>query len=155
MHAHMSSALVSPSTSVLSVSPDPEEHQALRRILPPANWKIAAVRSIAEAREYLSAFPVSIVLCARNLPDGDWKDLLRQVHQTDCPPEVVVFARHADDWLWADVLELGGYDVIESPFDGQELYRVASLAGARARDLARLHRATGIGADVVLQSAAR
>jgi DNA-binding response OmpR family regulator len=34
----------------------------------------------------------------------------------------------ADDHLWAEVLNLGGYDVLAKPFDGCELFRALSSA---------------------------
>ena len=37
------------------------------------------------------------------------------------PPVVIVTSRIADDSLWAEVLNLGGYDVLAKPFREAEL----------------------------------
>jgi DNA-binding response OmpR family regulator len=42
-----------------------------------------------------------------------------------------VTSRLADERLWAEVLSLGGYDVLMKPFDVSEVYRVIRLACER------------------------
>ena len=138
---------LSAGVKVLSISPNDEDYQALRLIFSHTNWTIIRVESVADALAYLKTHEMTVVLSACNLRDGVWKDVLNAVRRLDHPPEVVVFAPHADDWLWADVLELGGYDVLESPFDATEVYRVVSLAWLRTRDLARLDQATCVKCD--------
>ena len=131
------------SVQVLCVSANKDDSQALNRIFGRTNWQMTAVHSISEALKALRLKPAPVVLCDSSLPDGTWKDLLQRARSMEQPPEVVVFSSQADEWLWADVLELGGYDVLESPFDVPEVYRVISLAWLRAKDLARLQAATG------------
>jgi hypothetical protein len=63
------------------------------------------------------------VICERSLPDGEWKDLLGKT------PRLIVTSYAADESLWAEVLNLGGYDVLAQPFDEQEVRRVVALAG--------------------------
>jgi nucleotide-binding universal stress UspA family protein len=41
---------------------------------------------------------------------------------------MLVVSRHADERLWAEVLNLGGFDVLTLPFDRDELGRVLSSA---------------------------
>jgi DNA-binding response OmpR family regulator len=43
-------------------------------------------------------------------------------------PLLIVTSRLADEHLWAEVLNLGGYDVLMKPFDRLEVLRVISLA---------------------------
>ena len=37
------------------------------------------------------------------------------------PPRFVVSSRLADDHVWAEVLNLGGYDVLCTPFEAREV----------------------------------
>jgi hypothetical protein len=39
-----------------------------------------------------------------------------------------VSSRLADESLWAEVLNLGGYDLLQTPFEPSELFRVLHLA---------------------------
>jgi hypothetical protein len=45
----------------------------------------------------------------------------------DCrfPPNFIVFSCLADEFLWAEVLNLGGFDVLMTPFEPEEVLRVA------------------------------
>ena len=36
-------------------------------------------------------------------------------------PRLIVFSRQVDDRLWAEVLNLGGFDVLATPFRKEEL----------------------------------
>jgi hypothetical protein len=42
--------------------------------------------------------------------------------------------------MWAEVLNLGGYDVLPEPFDGSEVIRILSLAWLHWRDKYRCAR---------------
>jgi hypothetical protein len=44
------------------------------------------------------------------------------------PPNLIVSSRLADDRLWAEVLNLGGYDVLARPFNRVEVIRVVQAA---------------------------
>ena len=70
------------------------------------------------------------LLCrqAHERPAGGWQDLLNGVLDMPTPPNVIVTAPDADDLLWSDVLNRGGYDVLARPFDRAEVVRIISLA---------------------------
>ena len=44
------------------------------------------------------------------------------------PPKLIVSSRLADHRLWAEVLNLGGFDVLMTPFETEEVLRVTSSA---------------------------
>jgi DNA-binding response OmpR family regulator len=70
------------------------------------------------------------------MPDGNWNTILLGLRELPDPPSVVVVSRFADEHLWAEVLNLGGYDVLATPFDRSEVLRVLYLAWtAREREL--------------------
>jgi CheY-like chemotaxis protein len=114
--------------SILLVSPHQPDQTALRQILHHADWEIARVSGCQEAIRSLQSTCSSVVLCERDLPDGTWKDILDFAAQLPHPPLVLVTSRHADEGLWAEVLNLGGYDVLLKPFDRSEVTRVIGMA---------------------------
>src|SRR5947208_1062918 len=57
-----------------------------------------------------------------------WKDLLRHLWTMEFPPALVVADRLADERLWAEVLNLGGYDLLTKPFVEKEVIHVLSTA---------------------------
>jgi DNA-binding NtrC family response regulator len=114
--------------SVLAISPYEDDHIFLNSIFGHSKWQIRGVRSWREAVEYLSKNPTPVVVCERDLPDCSWKDVLSELAALPGQPLLVVTSRLADDDLWAEVLNLGGYDVLMKPFDKTEVFRVISLA---------------------------
>jgi DNA-binding response OmpR family regulator len=101
---------------------------ALLHILSDTEWTLYWNTTGADAAETLRRRPVNVVLCDRDLPDGNWKNLLHAAASLATPPPVIVTARFATERLWAEVLSLGGHDVLTKPFDADEVIRTVSLA---------------------------
>ena len=114
--------------SVLAVSSADEDHVSLEHVFSHSNWQLERARSYREAGELLRERAFPVIICAARLPDGTWKDLLRQLGAYAVPPRLIVASATADDDLWGEVLDLGGYDVLGKPFDAAEVIRVVSLA---------------------------
>jgi DNA-binding NtrC family response regulator len=115
--------------TVLLVSPFEEDHAALRAILHRSEWLVSGAKGILEAMTILAGQPpIPVVICERDLPMGDWTALLESMQLLSCPPHLIVSSRQADNRLWAEVLNLGGYDVLATPFDRAEVLRTVQLA---------------------------
>jgi DNA-binding NtrC family response regulator len=115
-------------TMVLAVSGNHEELEQLQRLFTESSWMLQALGTLADAKRWLGQNPAPVVLCASQLPDGDWKDMLQVTAQIDPSPNLVVASRLADNRLWAEVLNLGGYDVLPLPTNAAEMFR--TLSGA-------------------------
>jgi DNA-binding response OmpR family regulator len=72
-----------------------------------------------------------VLLCERGHADGNWDDLLTATARLPAPPNLIVFSRLADESLWATVLNLGGFDVLTTPFEPDEVLRITSAAWSR------------------------
>ena len=114
--------------TVLAVCPSDQDSKCLHEIFRHSNWDVRYVKNRCEAAKALRDGRLGVVLCEALLPDGDWKDILSEVSTMPTAPPVIVTSLHADDWLWAEVLNLGGYDVLAKPFDLKEVVRITSLA---------------------------
>jgi DNA-binding NtrC family response regulator len=116
--------------SILVVSSHAEDLTSLRNILNHRDWKISHCASVHDACEHMQndATETCVVVTESSLPDGTWKDLLHAADARQQPPLVLVTSRHADDRLWGEVLNLGGYDVLLKPFDRSEVVRVIGMA---------------------------
>jgi len=100
--------------------------------------EIRTASSCGEAVDVLRLNPaIGLVLTDLSLPDGSWFDVLNRVGDISANAEVVVCARVADERLWTQVLEAGGFDVLVEPYQAVEVKRIldAALAG-RSRRLA-------------------
>ena len=113
------------------ISPLEEDHSLLQSSLNGTEWNIRWARNGQAAQDTLRRDSISVVISERDLPEGTWKDILEQLRALPRPPLLIVTSPQADDRLWAEVLNLGGYDVLAKPLRGSEVARVVGLAGAR------------------------
>jgi DNA-binding response OmpR family regulator len=113
--------------TLLTINLNQDDRHSLECFLDRDSWTLQAARSLREATTLLRANP-NLILCEKDLPDGSWKDVFREAVDLDNPPPIVVVSRHADERLWAEVLNLGGYDVLLRPFERSEVSRVMDMA---------------------------
>ena len=114
--------------SALLVSAVEEDREFLGRVFSQQGWLLYTTRVPETALAFLRDNPIPVVVTERNSPFGDWKDLLAAIQQLPNAPLFIVSARLADDYLWAEALNLGAYDVLPKPFETAEVERVLGSA---------------------------
>lgn len=120
--------------TVLVVSPIEDDHFELRRLLRDPQWRVLPAQTLQQAWLALRQQHVDIVITECSFPDGlSWRDLLEEVHEADRPQPLIVASHRADECLWAEVLNLGGYDLLMKPFHASEVLRVLEMAARHAR----------------------
>jgi DNA-binding response OmpR family regulator len=132
---------ISEVVTVLSVSPIEEDHTVLGCIFKQpewntytgATWSLTPVLTLEAAIVELRCNSISIVLSESDLLPGSWKEVLAEIGKAPNPPLLVVTSRLADDYLWAEALNIGAYDVLAKPFDATEVIRIVSLAWLRRK----------------------
>ena len=117
--------------ALLAVSSQEEDHASLRRILCDANWQVVEASDGRDAKPKLLAHKMAVVIFAANLSDGDWNLLLAGARQLPDPPKLIVSLRAVNDRFWAEVPNLGCYDVLARPYMAEEIRRVVGLAWNR------------------------
>jgi two-component system, response regulator, stage 0 sporulation protein F len=91
-------------------------------------WKLFEARDRRKAMECLDSNPVHVVIAESDLPNWNWKRVLFDLRGRAKPPQLVVTSRRADESLWSEVLNVGGYDVMAQPLDSNEVERVIASA---------------------------
>jgi len=102
----------------------PLVHEVFRRL----GWKLFEARDRRRAMECLDRNPVHVVIAESDVPDWNWRRVLKDLRDRAEPPQLVVTSRQADETLWSEVLNVGGYDVMAQPLDSHEIERVVSSA---------------------------
>lgn len=127
--------------TIVAVFPAREDRTSLINIFSRSTWKLQFTGTLRETQTALGLFPGAVISGVR-LSDGhSWTDLLREMQKMECPPPLIVGDRLADERLWAEVLNLGGYDFLAKPFNAKEVLHVVSTACRRTehvREMARL-----------------
>jgi DNA-binding NtrC family response regulator len=113
---------------VLAVSPFESDHVALTHIFGHSAWRLDGARTLKEARAKLPGSQARVVLCEERLPDGSWKDFLLPNDSTPESIQLIVTSQQPDERLWAEVLNLGAYDVLAKPFHAKEVYETIGQA---------------------------
>jgi len=96
-------------------------------------WPAYRVETCRDVASRLADGGPCVVICERDLADGDWRDVLALTLSLPQPPPCIITATLADERLWAEVLNLGGFDVLPKPLDRQEVGRVLTVAWDRWR----------------------
>jgi DNA-binding NtrC family response regulator len=97
-------------------------------------------RTLTDVLTHLERDPADVVLTPSHLSESkdNWKDVLYAMERKGAIRPLIVTSRLADEFLWAEVLNLGGFDVLAKPFDTTEVERVIGCAlRERVRIMAR------------------
>ena len=111
--------------NILSLSPSTSDHGTLSELLP---WPILRASTLPGAIGLLQRHSIGLIVCERDIPPYSWKDVLVRVATVSKPPLVIVTSLNADDFLWAEALNWGAYDVLPKPFDPAEVARSVRIA---------------------------
>jgi DNA-binding NtrC family response regulator len=116
---------------VLFVSPRREDATTLSSMLCSLSVPIEYVADLAHARARIREGNYPVILTEANLRDGTWLDVLDLARRVTPRSEVIVTDATADARFWAEVLNMGAYDLIAQPFATGEVQRILSNACAR------------------------
>lgn len=119
---------------VLVVDDEPAILRFLRPALEANDYEVATAGTVAEAVKRIAAERPDVVVLDLGLPDGDGKDVIRQVREWSDVPIVVLSAREREAEKIA-AFDLGADDYVDKPFGVGEL-----LARLRAALRHRLQR---------------
>ena len=147
--------------TVLLVSPMAEDHTSLTAVfdrvekIPGANSEfiLRPCASVEAATAAMSQARIPIVVTERDLPGASWRDILDRALLLPGSPVLIVTSRLADEYLWAEALNLGAYDVLAKPFDAQEVIRVIGSAWRHWTDLHRRIEARNLQPMVAMTAA--
>ena len=119
-------------THVVLVSSRADDHASLRKIFRDSPWELQGAFTGSDGLGLLHCNhrdDIFAVICENNLPDGDWRFLLAEMDKLPVRPNLIVVSHLADERLWAEVLNLGAFDLLlAAPFEASEVLRVTESA---------------------------
>ena len=110
--------------AIVFVSASAEDARTFRELVDSRRWLVVNVPDLAGAKAVIDKLRPRLVVCDTEIEGrGSWRDLL------EGRPDfaLIVVSRHADDALWAEVLNLGGSDVLDQPLVFREVERAIRL----------------------------
>jgi len=109
---------------ILIVGPDSSAEQ-LKSVLRERGIVVETATSMTEGCEYARSGRFQAIVSKPSLSDGSWRRLLDVAKQYDLGFEVVLMARNFDLTEWAEALDAGAFDVLDTL---GELPRAAEVA---------------------------
>jgi len=105
---------------ILFVEDEPAIAEPFGRTLLREGFEVVAARSVSEARARFARQPPDLVLLDLALPDGDGRDLCRELRGVSQVPIIMLTARGTElDRVTG--LEIGADDYVVKPFSGAEV----------------------------------
>jgi two-component system response regulator RegX3 len=137
---------------ILLVEDEPAISEPLANGLRREGFTPVVAPTLAEAREALERDPSDLILLDVMLPDGDGRDLAREIRRTSNVPIIILTAR-GEELDRVVGLELGADDYVVKPFSTREL--VARIRAVLRRGGAATRNAVIVVDDVRLDPSAR
>src|SRR5262249_37564940 len=130
--------------TVLVVEDEVPMRRFLRSALASHGFRVVEAGTLRDAEQLVTEAPPAAILLDLGLPDGDGRDLLRQVREWSPAPVIVLSAREREDDK-VTALDAGADDYLTKPFGTSELL-------ARIRVALRHARAQRVTDDPVLEA---
>jgi len=113
-----------------------EDRRALQHILGDAHRQLHFTSTFAELQTALRTSLFAVAITDSQLRDGcRWTDVLAELQSLPYPPPLIVADPLADDSLWAEVLNLGAFDLLAKPFEAREVLHAVNSACCRFASL--------------------
>jgi DNA-binding response OmpR family regulator len=116
---------------VLLCTGDAADRASFECLAQSGGWRFHHAPDLAAAASLLGRRAFRAIVCDADLDGGAWRDLLTLSAGGPAQPRVIVLSNAGDNRLWAEVLNLGGYDLLAKPLDCGEAERVLTLATAQ------------------------
>ena len=134
--------------TALAIGAFEQDRPLLQDVFRDFGWRLHEAHDRRQALKILECHPVHVVLTENEGSNWNWKKVLQDVRRLSSPPQLIVASRTADDYLWSEVLNIGGFDVLPQPLDRDELERV--VAAAHRHSFAPARATVGAAASIVV-----
>jgi DNA-binding NtrC family response regulator len=123
-------AIPSPTThtSIVGLALEADDQLLLAEISLRNQWDISFTRTCEEATAEAHRTGAQMVVCDRDLPDPEWKHTVKHLSMRRPGTCIILVSAVVDDYLWTEVLRVGGYDVLSKPLREDEVLRAVKLA---------------------------
>lgn len=105
-----------PPLPVLVASERDEDQRTLQLLLRGTRWSPVPVNRWRDAAELVERYVLPVVLCDRDLPGMEWQPGIGTLRRPGYRPSVILLSGVADPYLWDELVQAGGFDILTRPF---------------------------------------
>ena len=115
-------------TTLVALTADHGDRKLLTDLAAENGWDVHLTQSLEEAEFAVNRLHAPVALCDRELPEVDWRTVVRTLASSQHEPCVIVTGKRVDDYFWEEVIRNRGYDVLSKPLREYEVTRIVGLA---------------------------
>jgi len=114
---------------VLLASERDDDYQRLQTILQGTKWNVVRALSWGEVAGFCGRVVSPVVLVDRHFQGSDWRFTLSSLpNTTTASCCLILLSDVSDPYLWNELVQHGGFDVLTRPFELAEVHRTLSFA---------------------------
>jgi DNA-binding NtrC family response regulator len=114
--------------TVIGLAFTDKDRGVLAEVCSRKQWNVLFADTCDQARAALDQVKAPVILCDRDLPGGEWRDVVQVLASFPNRACVILISRVVDDYLWNEVVQRGGYDVLLKPLREEDVVRAVRLA---------------------------
>ena len=114
--------------TVIGLAFTDKDRAVLAEVCSRRQWNVLFADTCDQARAALDQVKAPVILCDRDLPGGEWRDVVQALASFPHRACVILISRVVDDYLWNEVVQRGGYDVLLKPLREEDVVRAVRLA---------------------------
>ena len=110
-------------------------HNAAKR----SGWELKRARSVEQSLHTLDTFPARLVIYDWTPEDDDWRSAIDRLSTRPEHPCILLASRVIDEYLWAELVTHGGFDVIHRSADPEQVIRAVRFVIAQRNRARKPH----------------
>jgi DNA-binding NtrC family response regulator len=114
--------------TVIGLAFTDKDRGVLAEVCSRKQWNVLFADTCDQARAALDQVKAPVILCDRDLPGDEWRDVVQVLASFPHRACVILISRVVDDYLWNEVVQRGGYDVLIKPLREEDVARAVRLA---------------------------
>lgn len=114
--------------ALLAVLSNPGERQLITDLSHDNGWNLTIAENLEQARSRIADKRLAVVLLDRDLAESDWRSMVRSFTSLHPAPCVILASSVSDHYLFEELVNQGGYDVVAKPLKLEEVRRITRLA---------------------------
>jgi DNA-binding NtrC family response regulator len=118
---------------LLIVTSRAEDVRELKDLLHESPWELTGISRLEDADAALRAAEVPILLFDRDSPNATWQATMKRFIKLRRSACVVLLSNVSDQYLWEEVVQHGGFDLLTRPFRKEQVLSTLVFAYAHCR----------------------
>jgi AmiR/NasT family two-component response regulator len=113
---------------VLMITSRPEDEAELKELLHNSPGELETLPRIEDPAAALRAAAVPLVLFDGSTADTQWREEMKALIQSRRNACVILLTNVSDQYLWEEVVQQGGFDLLTRPFRKEQVFSTLLFA---------------------------